>query len=44
MRSILLNRLVIFLESTELRVKNRNDLAIHYWCNNVEPALIFNDL
>ena len=35
--------LVVFLESTELRVKNRNDLAIHYWRNNVNLLFSFND-
>ena len=39
-----LNRLVvIFLESAELRVKNRNDLTIHYWRSNVNQLLTFND-
>ena len=39
-----LNRLVvIFLESAELRVKNRNDLTIDYWHNNVNQLLMFND-
>ena len=39
-----LNRLVvIFLESAELRVKNRNDLTIDYWRNNVNQLLMFND-
>ena len=39
-----LNRLVvIFLESAELRVKNRNDLTIDYWRNNVNQLLTFND-
>lgn len=39
-----LNRLVvIFLESAELRVKNRNDLTMDYWRNNVNQLLTFND-
>ena len=38
-----LNRLVtIFLESAELRVKNRNDLTMGFWRNNVDQLLIFN--
>lgn len=39
-----LNRLVvIFLESAELRVKNRQDLTLDYWRNNVDALLTFND-
>lgn len=39
-----LNRLVtIFLESAELRVKERRDLTIEYWKNNVNSLLTFND-
>ncbi|KGQ45414.1 virulence RhuM family protein [Gallibacterium anatis] len=39
-----LNRLVvIFLESAELRVKNRQDLTLNYWRNNVDALLTFND-
>ena len=38
-----LNRLVtIFLESAELRVKNRNDLTMGFWRNNVDQLLTFN--
>jgi len=38
-----LNRLVtIFLESAELRVKNRNDLTMSFWRGNVDQLLIFN--
>ena len=37
-----LNRLVtIFLESAELRVKERKDLNIKYWRNNVDAMLMF---
>ena len=39
-----LNRLtVIFLESAELRVKNRKDLTLNYWRNNIDQLLMFND-
>jgi hypothetical protein len=39
-----LNRLtVIFLETAELRVKNRNDLTISFWRENVNKLLEFND-
>lgn len=39
-----LNRLVsLFLESAELRVKNRNDLTTGYWRNNVDALLAFHD-
>lgn len=38
-----LNRLVtIFLESAELRVKNRNDLTMAFWRGNVDQLLAFN--
>lgn len=38
-----LNRLVtIFLESAELRVKNRNDLTMAFWRSNVDQLLTFN--
>lgn len=37
-----LNRLVsIFLESAEMRVKERHDLTIDYWRNNVDSLLQF---
>ncbi len=37
-----LNRLVsIFLESAEMRVKERRDLTIDYWRSNVESLLQF---
>jgi hypothetical protein len=39
-----LNRLVvIFLEQAELRVKERQDLTLDYWRNNVDRMLAFND-
>jgi hypothetical protein len=39
-----LNRLVvIFLETAELRVKNRVDITMNFWKENVEKILIFND-
>jgi hypothetical protein len=39
-----LNRLVvIFLEQAELRVKNRKDLTLAYWRENVDALLRFND-
>ena len=39
-----LNRLtVIFLETAELRVKERKDLTLPYWRDNVDKLLIFND-
>lgn len=39
-----LNRLVvIFLESAELRAKNRLDLTISFWRENVDRILDFND-
>lgn len=37
-----LNRLVmLFLESAELRVKERKDLTLDYWRNNVDALLTF---
>ena len=37
-----LNRLVsIFLESAEMRVKERRDLTIDYWRSNVDSLLQF---
>lgn len=39
-----LNRLVvIFLEQAELRVKQRQDLSLNFWRNNVDRMLAFND-
>ncbi|MFA7116790.1 MAG: virulence RhuM family protein [Bacteroidales bacterium] len=39
-----LNRLVvIFLESAELRVKNRMDITMNFWCENVDRILDFHD-
>ncbi len=39
-----LNRLVvIFLETAELRAKNREDITMHFWRNNVDRILEFND-
>ena len=39
-----LNRLVvIFLETAELRVKNRQDITIDFWRENVDRMLDFND-
>jgi hypothetical protein len=39
-----LNRLtVIFLETAELRVKERKDLTLSYWQDNVDRLLAFND-
>lgn len=39
-----LNRLtVIFLETAELRVKDRKDLTLDYWRNNVDRLLEFNE-
>lgn len=39
-----LNRLVvIFLEQAELRVKQRQDLTLDYWRQNVDDMLAFND-
>jgi hypothetical protein len=39
-----LNRLVvIFLEQAELRVKQRSDLTLDFWRDNVDRMLEFND-
>jgi len=39
-----LNRLVvIFLETAELRVKNRQDITLNFWQENVNKMLDFND-
>jgi len=39
-----LNRLVaIFLETAELRVKNRQDITMDFWKQNVDKMLDFND-
>jgi hypothetical protein len=39
-----LNRLVIiFLETAELRVKNRIDITMNFWKENVNSVLEFND-
>lgn len=39
-----LNRLVvIFLETAELRAKNRQDLNLDFWRDNVDKLLAFND-
>jgi hypothetical protein len=39
-----LNRLtVIFLETAELRVKERKDLTLTYWRDNVDKLLTFNE-
>jgi len=39
-----LNRLVvIFLEQAELRVKQRQDLSLDFWRDNVDKMLAFND-
>ncbi len=39
-----LNRLVvIFLETAELRVKNRQDITLNFWQENVDRILEFND-
>ena len=39
----MLNRLVmIFLESAELRVKNRQDLTLDFWRGNVDSLIGFN--
>lgn len=40
-----LNRLVvIFLESAELRTKNRIDITMGFWCENVDRILSGNDM
>lgn len=39
-----LNRLtIIFLETAELRVKERKDINLHFWRENVDRILQFND-
>lgn len=39
-----LNRLtIIFLETAELRAKNRADLTLHFWQENVDRILAMND-
>ncbi len=39
-----LNRLVvIFLETAELRAKNRMDITMKFWCDNVDRILEFNE-
>jgi len=39
-----LNRLVvIFLETAELRAKNKKDLTMRYWQENLEKIIAFND-
>ena len=39
-----LNRLVvIFLEQAELRIKQRKDLSLNFWRDNVDKMLAFND-
>ncbi len=39
-----LNRLVvIFLEQAELRVKQQQELTLHFWRNNIDRMLAFND-
>lgn len=39
-----LNRLVvIFLETAELRAKNRFDIPMKFWCENVDRILAFNE-
>ncbi|NRR90922.1 virulence RhuM family protein [Winogradskyella undariae] len=40
-----LNRLVvIFLETAELRAKNKQDLTMRYWQNNLDKIIEFNEL
>lgn len=40
-----LNRLVvIFLETAELRAKNKQDLTMRFWQNNLDKIIDFNDL
>lgn len=40
-----LNRLVvIFLETAELRAKNKQDLTMRYWQENLDKIIAFNDL
>ncbi len=39
-----LNRLVvIFLESAELRVKEKKDITMNFWKENIDKMLLFND-
>jgi hypothetical protein len=39
-----LNRLVvIFLEAAQLRVKERKDIVMNFWKENVDRMLVFND-
>ena len=39
-----LNRfVVVFLETAELRAKNRQDIAMHFWHENVDRIIEFND-
>lgn len=39
-----LNRLtIVFLETAELRVKERKDITLHFWRDNVDRILQFND-
>ena len=39
-----LNRLtIIFLETAELRVKDRKDITLNFWRENVDRILLFND-
>jgi len=39
-----LNRLtVIFLETAELRVKERKDITLNFWRENIDRILLFND-
>ena len=39
-----LNRLVvIFLETAELRAKNKQDLTMRYWQENLDKIIVFND-
>jgi hypothetical protein len=39
-----LNRLVtVFLESAELRAKNRQDITMSFWKESVDRILVFND-
>lgn len=39
-----LNRLVVvFLESAELRAKNRQDITMDFWRENVDKIIAFND-
>ena len=39
-----LNRfVVVFLETAELRAKNRQDITMDFWCENVDRIIEFND-